>query len=311
MEEIFFYDFHFNFLCSIPDFISINFTEYFNKVGTAEIHIPKESEKALEILNTDFLVACYKGHSFIITTKVYEEDLTLYGRTMNFILTKRVTESTTLSNSFLESSVRKLIREAFIDSSIARLNDKHFILGETIGNNTQVTCAIYENENLSEVVCELLNMQNLGHSVTFDTINKKWIFNILKGGQVKDIILSPENRNADRLCYTQDILDYMNTTRNTAVGTDRDLTGLFAFQGAISVSGTERKQDKIRRLCRKKRITAKTADFIHGRDYNLGDTVRVQMNIGGKNICVTKKIVGVSKWAERGEGIGEEPILED
>ena len=32
-----FYDFHFNFLCSIPDFISINFTEYFNKVGLFDV----------------------------------------------------------------------------------------------------------------------------------------------------------------------------------------------------------------------------------------------------------------------------------
>ncbi|MBO5136453.1 MAG: hypothetical protein J6C17_03635 [Clostridia bacterium] len=311
MEEIFFYDFHFDFLCSVPDFISVNLTEYFNKVGTAEIHIPKESEKAHKILDTDFLVACYKGHSFIITTKVYEEDLTLYGRTMNFILTKRVTDSNTFNDAFLESSVRKLIKSSFIDSSIVRLNDSHFILGESIENTSKITCAIYENENLSEVVCEMLDTQNLGHSVTFDTINKKWIFSLLKGKEIRDIILSPENRNAHNLCYTHDILDYINTTRNTTVGTDRDLTGLFAFQGTINVSGTERKKDKIKRLGRKKRVTVKTSDFIHGRDYNLGDTVRVQMRIGDKNICITKKIIGVSKWAERGEGIGEEPILED
>ena len=132
MEELFFYDFYFNFLCSIPDFISVNLTEYYNKIGMAEFHIPKETEKAYEILNTDFLIVCYKGHSFIITTKVYEDDLTLYGRTMNFILTKRITESTTLKEASLESSVRSLVKSSFINSSLSRLNDTSFALGEPV-----------------------------------------------------------------------------------------------------------------------------------------------------------------------------------
>ena len=311
MEEIFFYDFHFNFLCSVPDFISVNLTEYFNKIGMVEIHIPKETEKVHKILGTDFLIACYKGHSFIITTKMYEEDLTLYGRTMNFILSKRVTKAATYNDSQLETSVRKLVRNAFIDSDITRLNDSHFVLGKTIGVEEKITCTIEDDENLSEIICEMLDMQNLGHSITFDTINRQWIFNILRGSEIKDIILSTENLNAHKLCYTHDILDYINTTRSTSIATDHDLTGLFAFQGIVRVSGSERKKDKIKRLGRKKRITVKTADFIHDKDYNLGDTVRVQLKIGDEDICVTKKIIGVNKWAERGEGIGEEPILED
>ena len=177
MEELFFYDFYFNFLCSIPDFISVNLTEYYNKIGMAEFHIPKETEKAYEILNTDFLIVCYKGHSFIITTKVYEDDLTLYGRTMNFILTKRITESTTLKEASLESSVRSLVKSSFITSSLSRLNDTSFALGEAIGETSVIDFSISEGEVLSKVITEMLNTQSLGHSVTFNTTEKKWIFN--------------------------------------------------------------------------------------------------------------------------------------
>ena len=311
MEEIFFYDFYFNFLCSIPDFVSVNLTEYYNKVGTAEFHIPKESKKALEILNTDFLIACYKGHAFIITTKVYEEDLTLYGRTMNFILTKRVTDSAAFSDNSLQSSVRSLVKSSFINSSISRLNDDSFILGSTIDDSSKIDFSVSQGENLSQVVIEMLNTNSLGHKIDFDIPNKKWVFTLLKGKLIKDTILSAENLNAYGLCYTNDILDYVNITRNESIATDKSLTGLCAFQADITITGLARRMEKLRQLSRKKIVTLKTKDFLHGRDYNLGDTLRVQMKIGEDNICVTKKIIGVNKWAERGEGIGEEPILED
>ena len=54
----------------------------------------------------------------------------------------------------------------------------------------------------------------------------------------------------------------------------------------------------------------KTRGLVCGRDYQLGDIVRAELQMGSVRLTAKKKITGVNLWYEKND-IGEEPIMEE
>ena len=90
MKDIRFYDFDFNLVYIISDWISLNWELKYNGVGTFELQLPPLSGIIQFLEEQEHLVAVQGDRQAIITGRRLEDDITIYGRTPNWLLTKRL-----------------------------------------------------------------------------------------------------------------------------------------------------------------------------------------------------------------------------
>lgn len=319
MYDIRLYNYEFELIHIEHNIISVNTTLKYNDIGTFEAHFPISSDITVKALNEPYLVAVMGDDiQAIITGKQASADeFILYGKTVNWILSRRVTQKfTTYNNSSItknyELLAREIVKKAFSDISNFELSD---------------ICGIqYEHDfwrntanQTSDVVIDLLDNIGCGHSVYFDRINKKWIFKIYEGRE-NNIVISESNLNAYNSRYSEDIQNYYSCGWYEKISSesdesewielvkDSDKTGIYRWEGVLygtSLSeGTRslnsKKWDKI--------IKMKTKNLKYGTDYKLGDIIRIQIELGNFKETVSKRISGVEIWFEN-NNFGEEPVF--
>lgn len=99
-------------------------------------------------------------------------------------------------------------------------------------------------------------------------------------------------------------------TENFLVHIPSTLSGLYAWEGALEGNTKDEAERDLRKKCVRQEMTAKTHRLLYGKDYGLGDSLRVEINKGSCRRSLTKKITGVRLWYENND-IGEEPIMEE
>ena len=170
----------------------------------------------------------------------------------------------------------------------------------------------------SDIITKCLGMGELGHELVFDIKNKQWVFNVLKGSE-NDLILSEGHRNAYSATGTFDILDlatcgtYTETTEDGSVNKKvvkyPDKTGIYRWEKRLFCDNESEATEELSKADEKTEITLSVRNVEFGKDYRLGDTVRVQIIKGNYRKTQKRKIKGVDFRTQQGVRT-EQPIFE-
>lgn len=203
MEDLQFFDFNFNLLHTEHNFSSVYWRIMYNGIGSFEGVFPAKSKVSQLCMENEYLVICQGNKQAIITTKKFQAGkLTIIGRTVNFLLSKRVI----LPFSTYKTDVKK-------DGVSLALYVIDTCCSDFVTKGTYLSCSRDEHfwRNTAhpaiEVIIDCLNKEDAGHELLFDPKNKKWVFNIYKGKET-GITLSELNLNAFDTEYTHNLLDY-------------------------------------------------------------------------------------------------------
>ncbi len=203
IQDLRFYDFDFNLLHIQHDVSGVHWNLRYNGIGTFEGEFsPKSTLCALCMKNT-YLVVCQGEKQAIITGKFIKNNkLILYGRTVNFLLSKRVAMPFSSDSPDVPKDIASLA------GYIVNKSCSDFItLGNLTASENCDTQQLTKMASVSDTVFSLLEKASLGHRLFFDIEKKKWIFDILKGEE-KNLIISEELYNAFDCEYTHSLLDY-------------------------------------------------------------------------------------------------------
>lgn len=325
--DVTFYTFEFELIGIIAE-SETNWTINFNDVGNFEIHFDPEHRLTQRLMDEEYILAVQGDNQAMITGKQLLDECVLYGRTLNYLLNKRVTpqfkssellESGKIASKDIESIARYIVSEAFKDVD-------NFELGAVAGFTEQVDFWRNTSNLTFEVVRDCLDNGGAGHRLRADVRNKKWIFEVLKGQKLIKI-LSEGNRNAFDTKYTEDAQNYCSggwyeaeqEAEEGAAETPEPVwtyiekeekEGIYRWEGLLSGSVESEARSDLKNKTWQKKIETTTYDYILGEDYNLGDTVRVQKTAGNFQKTFTKRIIGVNMWWES-NNIGQKPIFEE
>lgn len=321
MEDIRLYDFEFNLLHIENKVVSANPSIFYNDIGTFEYHFPLNSDVTPIIMEHEYLVLVQGSRQAIITGKNLYQDCTVFGRTCNWILTRRTTPAFKASELEIgrdsESIARWVVSQAFSDVD-------NFVLGEECGMpesedfGRETTCCTYD------VVRDVLAREDAGHRVIFDTGKKQWRFEVYRGENLP-LIVSEMNRNAYESEYDINMLDYYTSgyyeyQPEQEEGQEAppkqwgyvagDKTGIYKWDAVLSGEDeSEAKSDLLTKRV-ESRLTTKVRDIRCGVDYNIGDVVRIQLQTGGIKREEKKRIIGVNYHDEQNNST-EMPVFEE
>lgn len=203
MEDLRFYDFEFNLLCTISDVYDVCWEMKFNGIGNFEAGIVADEEMTKKIMNNEYIVVVQGKKQAIITEKFFEENkLTIYGRTVNFILSKRVVTPFNIKNYEVENKGFKLI-ESLVKQYFPEIEVSYSCEDEEIEFYRLV---MYD---LEEIICDILERMKAGHKVIYDIRSKKWVLELFRQRET-NLFLSEDNKNIYNSTYRGSILDYAN-----------------------------------------------------------------------------------------------------
>lgn len=316
MEDIRFYDYEFNLLYIENRVKSANWSIYYNDVGKFELHFDVENTKLVDVvMNSPNIVAVQGDLQAVITGRQFADEGILYGKTPNYLLYNGVTPEFQDLKSDIETMARQ-----FVSASCGFMT-----LGPMVGYTTQIAFWRNTYHPTFDVVKDCLDTDGGGHNVVFDPINRQWVFNVLKGTQLP-LIISRGNKNVLSIEYTVDRQNYYTggwykeTQQPDESGTtpdpvwkyitsDATKTGVYKRDCVLSADNEVEARQELDKKSLDQQTRAKTQRINWKTDYNLGDIVRVQNEIGRWADTTTQRIIGVELWFED-NNIGEQPILE-
>lgn len=195
MTEVTFFDFDFNRLGDYPKFVSLNIEKKYCGYGTAEIHYSVAESEILTLLEeNEYLFFVANGNSAVVTGWRVGEDIAIFGRTCEWLLTKRAAMPFEKNGTLPETIVREVVTSGagdFVD--LGTLNN----IGIAMSYSTEDVKTVYD------VVCGVLKTQNLGFRLSPDIKQKKFIFDVICGSDSL-CVLSQSNRTAYNMEYTVD-----------------------------------------------------------------------------------------------------------
>ena len=315
MENIWFYDFTFTPLMIVHDVTSVNWKIMWNDIGTFEMHLPIRNDVVTMLNEHPYIVAVQGEKQAIITGWQLKEECALYGRTCNWLLTRRVTPACEEMTDTAENLVRSFVTDAFSDVAELKLEEEQ-------GLENEVCFGVRYDCSTFEAVQSCLEQGNLGHRLWFDVSEKNWVFQIVAGAE-KRLVLSENNRTAHESAYEEDILNYYSggwyqveqenddgkeSVRTYLKGSE-EKTGIYKWDCVLSSDTAAAAEQELKEKKRSQRVTALMRGVAFGRDYAPGDWFCVELVKGGVQRKETKKVLGVYLWYEA-EGSGEEPILD-
>ncbi|MBE7031999.1 MAG: hypothetical protein E7401_03445 [Ruminococcaceae bacterium] len=229
MTDVLFYDFDFNLLADFPRFISLNITQNYCGFGTAELHFSiAESEIITLLENNPYMFFTAGDNSAIVTGWKIGEDIAVFGRTPEWLLIKRGVKAFSQTGATAEVIARYAVSLAAGDC---------IALGEFAGLGAAQSYSTDKVRVLYDVVCEVLNTQNLGFKVEPDIEQKKFVFSVYSG-QESLCLISPSNRTAYDMTFTVEKQD-MVTKSGWYERKFTDMGGWDAYNNSPSLSDSQ------------------------------------------------------------------------
>ena len=306
---IFFYDFEFNILAVETNIIKSRWVIYYNDIGTFEAHLPITSEITKILSENNYVVVKQHGFSAVIVGFELKDELILYGRTCNWLFSKRILNSVSYDEDFAGEIATKLAGNAFSD--VANFSVGTVAMGDKINFSKEEDTAI-------NMISDCLAMSDLGHELRFNDKEKVWEFNVLEGN-VNDLVLSEAHRNAYDTGVTFDILDLATSGRyekktdsgyvSTSIVGDEDKTGIYRWEAKLLGSNEQEARTDLLKHREKGEASLSVKDILYGRDYRLGDVLRIQILKGAYRKTETKRAKGVEITTKQGV-YSEKPIFE-
>lgn len=318
MSELLFYNWDLDLIGSVKA-QSSNWTVYGNAVGNFQAKINYKHELFSKLMNEKYIIAVQGNEQAIITGKDIRTG-TVFGRTLNFLLTKRTHSAFSLeTNTNLIAEF--VIKEAFADEIAAGI----FEVKEAdtaLFTNSEVFELISRAECL-KTVADILEREDACHKVYIDFERKKWVFEVYKG-ITREFTLSEDDLTAYEPNYTEDAVSYCNGGWYTQKATSEDEEDMDVYVSNASEDETLLKRwectlqgnnetEAISALSEKqwvKKITTKTRRKKHGVDYEIGDKLKIKLKKGTWKATGVLMASGVNKWFENND-IGEQPIFKE
>ncbi|MBQ9736970.1 MAG: hypothetical protein IJV86_01005 [Clostridia bacterium] len=231
MTDIIFYDFDFNRLADFPRFISLNFERKYCGYGAAEIHFSLAETEIITLLENNQYVFFTAGeNSAVVTGWRIGEDVAVFGRTPEWLLSKRGVEAFSKAGETAEIIARDAVASAAGD---------FITLDELSGVGTAQSYSTDKVRNLHDVVCEVLEGQSLGFKLVPDIAAKSFVFSVYSGGESLCMI-SLSNRTAYDMEYTVEKQD-MVTNSGWYERKFIDMGGWDAYNNAPALSDNRAK----------------------------------------------------------------------
>jgi hypothetical protein len=312
IPDIRFYDFNFNLLHMENQFISSNWSVFYNDIGNFEAHFDLGSDTLPVIMDNNYIAAVQGEMSAIIVGKKLGNDLTVYGRTCNWLLTKRVTGAFGEITETVCDLVNGKVEDAFSrypsDFSVEVVTD--------VSDTPTVTTSRNEKCETFKLVQELLKQERLGHKMIYNSKENKWVFQVIKGNEYNLLVISAANRNVYDITMDWDLLDLYTEgvyKQGEGVITNPNIPPngeALHWVKLLSASGPGEALAELNNAVCVNKIQCKTNSVYFGNDYELGDVVTVQYQVGQYKYSEKKRIAGINIWYESGN-TGEEPVFED
>lgn len=317
-----FFDYNLNFLKQIPK-SNTRWQLRYNDIGTFEgtmsLNNPFVTEAVERLNNKEFFIVRQGDYTAIIIGYDIQNSAVFYGRTCNWILTRRTSRKFAEASFTPQAKARSLVSTAFSDCS-------NFILGDNIDSSDTVTFGKSTDGTTFDFVKEFLSLKNYGHSVTLDLVNKQWCFNVLKGIQ-RDFTRSEANKTAYDSRLTFDILDLADcgyyekevkatdasgneTSSNVTTYLNRgNRSGILRWETLLSGSTESEAAANLKLKKAKDGTTFSTRNIKYGVDYELGDILKLQLIKGLYRAPMSRRVTGVEiSYSEN--GYSERPIFE-
>lgn len=279
------YDFGFDLLFLETKVNSTSWTLYYNGIGTFEAHLPLNSGLTELTAANKYLVVCEDDKAAILTGREIGDELILYGRTPNWLLEKRIAPKTESVTGEAGEICANLVETAFSD-----VTDFEVL---TPPESDSITVERTTFKSVFGAVSEYLSLCGLGHSLDFDRTANKWIFRIYNGGEMP-LLISEANKNAYDTSASYDILDLADCGYYGENGyLQGDKSGIYRWETVLT---DETEAEAAISLAKKKEnaeISLKLRNLKLGRDYNIGDIVRIQIIKGNWRTTAKKRIKGV------------------
>lgn len=203
MQEIKIYDFDFNLLASEFKCISFDWEVRLNSIGSFEGVFTLDSPVYKACSNNEFTV-CVQGENQGIVTKteVKDDRIIVSGKSMNYILEKRVCPP------FSSDDYGEELTEIEMVSKLVSRYCGDFMEVMPAPELEKVKRFVRIDANpLSVVVSELLGSVNFGYYVNFDVQAKKWVFGFI-APEFTDIVLSRPDKTLEECDYQRSVDNY-------------------------------------------------------------------------------------------------------
>ena len=213
MEDIRIYNFEFELLHIESKIISSNWTLYYNKIGNFEAHFALESDIVPVMMKNPYLVVVQGDKQAIVTGKNLTSDFAVFGRTMNWILSRRVipkfqTNDLLASGEIADQSTLSVMK--WIVKTALGEGEDNFYFIQPQGSFGEVGQFWRNVSNpASDVVEDCLALNGFGHKVVYqiDRQHKKqgrWEFVMHQGKRIP-LVISENRRNAYETTYLEDV----------------------------------------------------------------------------------------------------------
>lgn len=197
MRDLFLYDYDFKLLKVFNKPISINISPNYNSYGSFEAHFSMNTNGLLDLIRENkYLLFKYNNIYYPITGIMVGEDIAVYGKTLEWLLTKRTVKEQTF-NGTPEEIARSIVSEGAGDFVVlGELND---LGGEEQEYKVKQPMTVYD------ALEEILVPEKLGFRL-FINSSKEFEFEVYKGTDLP-LIVSKSNKTAYEMTYTVDRQD--------------------------------------------------------------------------------------------------------
>ncbi len=199
MHDLIFYDFDFNRLLDVRKFISVNFTINYCGYGDFEAHLPKTAGTVVSMLEQNpYLICIFGDNQAIITGWQLDDDIAIFGKTPEWLMTKRGLNLFSVTNSYPAAIANQAVSSAMGDF----VNVTAAASGGSLTSYS--TSRIHTVHN---VVQQILKKDSMGFSLRGDIQNKRFVFRTYKG-ITRTVVVSPSNKSAHSMVYTKELQDF-------------------------------------------------------------------------------------------------------
>lgn len=279
------YNFEFELIYIEPRVESTSWAVYYNQTGTFEAHLPLSSELIKIVKNNKYLIMCEDDRAAVLTGYEIDSELVLYGRTPNWLLEKRIAPKTESETNRAGIISNNIVSAAFSDVDNFEVLQPPQTPDVTIERSTYKT--VYD------AVCECLSICSLGHKLEFDTKNQKWIFSIIKGEEIP-LLISESNKNAYDTAIKCDILDLADCGYYGEDGyLQGENSGIYRWETVLPDETQAEAAISLKNKKENSEYSLKLRNLRYGKDYNLGDILRIQITKGNFRATEKKRISGV------------------
>ena len=338
------YDFDFNLLCIMSDVISSSWSIKYNAIGTYEGHFKLNDRISDIILSSEYLIITEGKNQAVCTGKIADDELLVCGRTINWLLSKRVIPPFKTRDIFGEeytdtaSVINYVLQRTFL--APPKIGDDGLYIEESLDEKKAVENFVLVSAGKSEkldrhfwrtgantaedVIKDLADITGAGHRLSFNVKEKTWDFEIIYGVQ-RDFIISDRTRNFSGVTYTEDIENYAcggwyeelpsaddESTDGAAVWKyiekETQNSGMKYWEAVLGGTGNSEAQSSLSSKQLEFKVQGTVQNLKYMKDYNLGDSIKVRVTFGSFRKEFIYKITGVNIW-HNSQGAGEEPVF--